>query len=143
MIIKNLVCSVLLCTVVFATTANAQESEVKIKKIAAQFIKGADVNDGRLLEDVLEPKSLQYVLIGGKLSTFSAQDYIKMVNEKKLGGKPRKITYRHAEFLGNNLAVVVLNAVSEEYDFLYQLSMAKSAKGKWEIVGITAEINGV
>ncbi len=142
MIIKKLVCSALLLTLVFTVTT-AQESKTKIKKIAAQFVKGADVNDGKLLEDVLEPNSLQYVLVGGKLNTFSAQDYIKMVNEKQLGGKPRKITYRHAEFLGSNLAVVVLNAVSEEYDFLYQLSMTKLANGKWEIVGVTAEINGV
>lgn len=142
MITKKLVCSALLLTVVFAT-AIAQESKAKIKQIAAQFVKGADVNDGKLLEDVLEPKSFQYVLVGGKLNMFSAQDYIRMVNERQLGGKPRKITYRHAEFLGNNLAVVVLNAVSEEYDFLYQLSMAKLANGEWEIVGVTAEINGV
>lgn len=142
MILKRLVWSVLLLTVVI-TVGNAQESKAKIKQIAAQFVKGADVNDGKLLEDVLEPKSLQYVLIGGELNIFSAKDYIKMVNEKKLGGKPRKITYRHAEFLGDNLAVVVLNAVSEEFDFLYQLSMTKLANGEWEIVGVTTEINGV
>ncbi|MEM1259641.1 MAG: nuclear transport factor 2 family protein [Bacteroidota bacterium] len=142
MIIKKLVCSAMLLTVVLAT-ATAQESKVKIKQVAAQFVKGADVNNGKLLEEVLEPKSMQYVLIGGKLNTFSAKDYIKMVNEKQLGGKPRKITYKHAEFLGENLAVVVLNAVSEEYDFLYQLSMTKLANGEWEIVGVTTEIKGV
>ncbi|MEM7486870.1 MAG: nuclear transport factor 2 family protein [Bacteroidota bacterium] len=140
--IKNLVCSALLLTLII-TIGNAQDSKAKIKQVAAQFIKGADLQDGKLLEAVLEPKSLQYVLIGGKLSTFSAEDYIKMVNEKKLGGKPRKISYRHAEFLGNNLAVVVLNAVSEEYDFFYQLSLIKLADGDWEIVGVTAEISGV
>lgn len=123
--------------------AQAQESKSKIKHVAAQFVKGADVQNGTMLENVLEPSSLQYVVMGGKLNTFAAKDYIKMVNEKKLGGKPRKITYRHAEFLGDNLAVVVLNAVSVEYDFLYQLSMTKGADGQWTIVGITAEINGV
>ncbi|UJH67809.1 nuclear transport factor 2 family protein [Allomuricauda sp. SCSIO 65647] len=140
MVIKKLVFSVLLLTFAFSS---AQESKVKIKQVAAQFVRGADVQDGELLKEVLEPKSLQYVLVGGKLNTFSAKEYIKMVNDKQLGGKPRKITYRHAEFLGKNLAVVVLNAVSEEYDFLYQLSMTKLADGKWEIVGVTAEINGV
>ncbi|MEM8762961.1 MAG: nuclear transport factor 2 family protein [Bacteroidota bacterium] len=121
----------------------AQESKAKIKQVAAQFVKGADVQDGKMLERILEPSSLQYVMMGGKLNTFSAKDYVQMVNDKKLGGKPRKITYRHAEYLGNNLAVVVLNAVSVEYDFLYQLSMTKGTDGKWTIVGITAEINGV
>lgn len=140
MVIKKLVFSVLLLTFAFGS---AQESKVKIKQVAAQFVRGADVQDGELLKEILEPKSLQYVLVRGKLNTFSAKEYIKMVNDKQLGGKPRKITYRHAEFLGKNLAVVVLNAVSEEYDFLYQLSMTKLADGKWEIVGVTAEINGV
>ncbi|MEM9078444.1 MAG: nuclear transport factor 2 family protein [Bacteroidota bacterium] len=142
MIIKKLVLGVLLFTFVFAKVP-AQESKTKIKQVAAQFVKGADVQDGKLLEEILEPESLQYVLIGGKLNMFSAKDYIQMVNDKKLGGKPRKITYRHAELLGSNLAVVVLNAVSEEFDFLYQLSMTKLSNGKWEIVGITAEISGV
>ncbi len=139
--IKKLVLSTMLLTMVFAI-GNAQDAKKEIKQIAVQFVKGADVQDGKLLEEILEPKSLQYVLINGKLNTFSAKDYIQMVNDKKLGGKPRKITFRHAEFLGDNLAVVVLNAVSEEYDFLYQLSMTKLESGKWEIVGITAEING-
>ena len=142
MVTKKSVFSVLLLTLAFGVV-HAQDSKTVIKKVAAQFVKGADVQDGKLLEEVLEPKSLQYVLVGGKRNTFSAEDYINMVNDKQLGGKPRKITYRHAEFLGENLAVVVLNAVSEEYDFLYQLSMTKQADGKWEIVGVSTEINGV
>lgn len=135
-----------ICVLFFALAlafGSAQESKTDIKKVAAQFVQGADLQKGELLEQVLEPKSLQYVLIGGKLNTFSAEQYIAMVNKKELGGKPRKITYQHAEFLGRNLAVVVLNAVSSEYDFLYQFSMARSTSGKWEIVGITTEISGV
>ena len=124
-------------------TANAQDAKKAIKTIAAQFVKGADKQDAALLEDVLEPSSLQYVLIGGKFNTFTAEQYIKMVADKKLGGKPRRINYQHAEFLGDNLAVVVLQAISSEYDFLYQLSMARSNSGKWEIVGVTTEIKGV
>lgn len=139
---KKIIFSALLCLLAF-TFASAQESKTKIKQIAAQFVKGADVQDGKLLEEVLAPKSLQHVLMGGKLNTFSAEDYIQMVNDKKLGGKPRTITYKHAEFLGDNLAVVVVNAVSEEYDFLYQLSMTKLANGAWEIVAVVAEIHGV
>lgn len=135
-----------ICILFFALAlalGTAQESKTEIKKVAAQFVQGADLQKGELLEQVLEPKSLQYVLIGGKFNTFSAEQYIAMVNKKELGGKPRKITYQHAEFLGKNLAIVVLNAVSSEYDFLYQLSMARSASGKWEIVGISTEISGV
>lgn len=140
--IKNLLSLVLLVLFTFASV-NAQDAKTNIKKVAATFVKGADAQDPDLLTAVMEPNALQYVLIGGKFNTFSTAQYIAMVKEKKLGGKPRKITYKHAELLSDHLAVVVLNAVSIEYDFLYQLSMAKSAAGKWEIVGITAEIKGV
>ncbi|MCL6264857.1 nuclear transport factor 2 family protein [Flagellimonas myxillae] len=122
---------------------NAQDSKNDIKKVAAQFVKGADEQNPELVKDVLEENSNQYVLIGGKFSTISASQYIKMLEEKKLGGEPRKITYKHAEYLGENLAVVVLNAASPKYDFLYQISMARSNSGKWEIVGITTEVNEV
>lgn len=142
MIFKKSVIRILFLSLTFGI-GNAQESKTTIKEVAAQFVKGADLQKGALLEQVLEPKSLQYVLIGGKFNTFTAEQYIAMVNKKELGGKPRKITYRHAEFLGRNLAIVVLNAVSSEYDFLYQLSLARSESGKWEIVGVTTEINGV
>ena len=142
MIIRNLL-GVLLLGVLTFGPVKAQDTKADIKKVAANFVKGADVQNAELLKTVMEENSLQYVLIGGKFNTFSAEQYITMVKEKQLGGKPRKITYKHAEFLSENLAVVVLNAVSYEYDFLYQLSMAKSDSGKWEIVGITTEINGV
>ncbi|WP_350285148.1 nuclear transport factor 2 family protein [uncultured Croceitalea sp.] len=142
MLAKKTVVSVLFFALAFGI-GHAQDSKKEIKRVALQFVKGADVQDGKILESVLEPKSLQYVLMGGKLNLFSAKDYIQMVKDKKLGGKPRKITFRHAELLGDNMAVVVLNAVSEEYDFLYQLSMTKLDDGKWDIVGITAEIKGV
>ncbi|GAA4270795.1 nuclear transport factor 2 family protein [Aquimarina gracilis] len=125
------------------TTFNAQESKAKIKEIAAQFVKGADIQDATLLQKVLEPNSIQYVLMGGKFNIFTANQYITMVEEKKLGGKPRKITFKHAEFLSKNLAVVVLNAVSSEYDFLYQISLGISNNDKWKIIGVSTEINGI
>ena len=52
------------------SAVQAQESKSKIKQVAAQFVKGADVQDGKMLEKILEPSSLQYVMIGGKLNTF-------------------------------------------------------------------------
>ncbi len=138
---KLLFCA--LALVFISATGSAQDAKSKIKQVAGQFVKGADIQDGKMLEKILEPGSLQYVVLGDKLNTFSAKDYIQMINDKKLGGKPRKVKYHHAELLGNHMAVVVLSAVSEEYEFLYQLSMTSLGDGKWTIVGITAEINGV
>lgn len=134
--------AILVFTLAFLTS-NAQESKVKIKEIAVQFVKGADIQDATLLQKVLEPNSIQYVLMGGRFNILTAKQYITMVEEKKLGGKPRKITFKHVEFLSKNLAVVVLNAVSSEYDFLYQISLGMSNKDKWEIIGVSTEINGI
>lgn len=142
MIVKNVMKVCVLFMLSFGAI-NAQSSKKDIKQVAAKFVKGADLQNPKMLRDILESNSNQYVLIGGKFSTFSAEQYIKMVEEKKLGGKPRTMKYQHAEYLGENLAVVVLNAVSSEYDFLYQLSMARSSSGKWEIVGITTEVRKV
>ncbi len=134
--------AILVVTLAIATT-NAQEASVKIKEVAEKFVKGADDQDAALLKKVLEPNSIQYVLMGGKFNIFTTNQYITMVEEKKLGGKPRKITFKHAEVLSKKLAVVVLNAVSSEYDFLYQLTLGRSDNDKWEIIGISTEINGV
>ncbi len=142
MLFKKLTKTFLFMALTFGMV-NAQDPKTDIKKVATQFVQGADDQDAELLKRVLEPNSIQYALIGGKFNTFSAEQYIKMVADKKLGGKPRKITFKHAELLSNNMAVVVINAVSSEHDFLYHLSLARSANGKWEIVGITAEIDKV
>ncbi len=140
--IKKTYVTILVFTLVFVTS-HAQESKAKIKEVATQFVKAADIQDAALLQKVLEPNSIQYVLMGGKFNIFTTKQYITMVAEKKLGGKPRKITFKHAEFLSKKLAVVVLNAVSSEYDFLYQISLGMSNNNKWEIIGVSTEINGI
>ncbi len=139
---KKTCLTILVCILAF-TTSNAQETKVKIKEVAAQFVKAADNHDVTLLQKVLEPNSIQFVLMGGKFNIITAEQYITMLNEKKIGGKPRKITYQHAEFLSKNLAVIVLNAVSSEYDFLYQISLGMSNSNKWEIIGVSTEIKGI
>ncbi|MEL6561577.1 MAG: nuclear transport factor 2 family protein [Bacteroidota bacterium] len=140
--LKKTCMMILVCTLLFATSY-AQESKDEIKEVATQFVRGADIQDAALLEKVLEPNSIQYVLMGGDFNILTTKQYITMVEEKKLGGKPREITFKHAEFLSKKLAVVVLNAVSSEYDFLYQISLGKSSDSKWEIIGIATEINGI
>ena len=140
--LKKTCTMILVCTLLFAASY-AQESKDEIKEVATQFVKGADIQDAALLQKVLEPNSIQYVLMGGDFNILTTKQYITMVEEKKLGGKPREIAFKHAEFLSEKLAVVVLNAVSSEYDFLYQISLGKSNDRKWEIIGIATEINGI
>ena len=132
-----------LLVILLTGTGLAQESTKTIKVVAEQFVKAADVQDGDMLSAVLEPSSLQYVHMGGKLSSFSAKDYIKLIREKQLGGVPRKITFHNAQHYGKKVAVVVLNAVSHEYDFLYQLTLSKNKDDEWIIISIMTEIEAI
>ena len=60
----------------FALTSFAQNSKKEVKEIAAQFIQGADEQNGDMLLNILEPSSWQYVLIGDKVNKFTNEQYI-------------------------------------------------------------------
>ena len=119
--------------------ASAPTSTDEIKKVAEQFVKVVDINDAEALKAILHADMYQYVTMGDKLMPFKGTDFIQMVADKKLGGTPRKISHKSAKILRGNSATVSLSAVSEEYDFYYQLSLAKQ-DGKWIIVGILVDI---
>jgi len=124
---------------VFNLSTQSQNSEKDIKKIAEKFVKSADIQDADKLTEVLHPTSQQFVVMGPRLVTSSAEQYIAAIKAKKLGGIPREITFKTVDFMGDSTAVVVLEAVSSKFKFLYQLSIAKS-KGKWTIIGIMTEV---
>ena len=134
---------IMMLAVVVTGFACAQKPTDQIKAIASQFVEGADLQKGEMLEEILAPESMQYVAMGGKLNKFSSEQYIGLVNAKKLGGKPRSVEFQKAEQIGDKLGVAVLTATSSEYKFLYQISMAKDEQDSWKIVGIAAEINGI
>lgn len=119
-----------------------EENEKALKQTAKQFVTSVDKNDGEALQEVLHPKAMQYTQLGAQLIPSSGEDFTKMVVAKKLGGVPRKITFKSAEIVRGSTATVVLNAVSSEYDFMYQLSMVK-AEERWLIVSILTDINKV
>ncbi len=110
-----------------------------IKAVAEEFVKVVDKNDAEALKALLHPDMIQYTYLGDKLIPFKGVDFAQMVADKKLGGTPRKVNHKSAEIIRDNTAIVVLNAVSSEYDFMYQLSLAKVAES-WVIVGILVDV---
>ena len=136
----------LLVSVIFSGTAftimerNKESNEKELKSAAEQFIQLVDKNDGEALKELLHPQLVQYVQLGEDLIPFKAEDFIQMVADKKLGGVERKITHKSANIVRGKTANVVVNAVSDEYDFMYQLAMVKSSDS-WVIVGILVDIN--
>jgi hypothetical protein len=109
---------------------------------AKQFVTLVDENDAGSLEKVLHADMMQFAKIGDKLMPFKRNDFIKMVADKKLGGTPRAITLKSAQVIRGETADVKLQAVSSEYDFMYQISLAKES-GKWIIVTVLSDIKPV
>ncbi|MDW3191453.1 MAG: nuclear transport factor 2 family protein [Cytophagales bacterium] len=127
----------------FANYANNEEASVsEIKAVAEQFIEVVDKNDAESLRQLLHPDMIQYTYLGDKLIPFKGADFAQMVGDKKLGGVPRKISHKSAKIIRDNTALVVMSAVSSEYDFMYQLSLAK-VDDAWVIVGILVDVNKV
>lgn len=112
----------------------------QIKEVATQFIELVDVNDAEKLKPLFHPTMIQYVQLGGQLIPMSGTDFIQMVADKKLGGHPRKMEIESAKLLRGQAAEVAVHAVSEEYDFMYYLSLAKDGD-KWVIVSILTDVS--
>lgn len=120
----------------------SQNSKESIQKIAEKFVKAADLQDANMLERVLHPKSQQFVSIGSRLIMSSAEQYIESIKLKRIGGKPRTITFKELDFIGKNTAFVILEAKSTKLNFKYQLSVAKN-EGKWCIISVMTEVKPV
>lgn len=119
--------------------SEAEATTAEIKAIAEQFVEVVDKNDAASLRGLLHPDMIQYTYLGDKLIPFKGTDFAQMVADKKLGGVPRKVIHKSAKIIRDNTALVVMNAVSSEYDFMYQLSLAKVAN-QWTIVGILVDV---
>ena len=125
--------------IVFTVPVHAGNPKEDLKAVAEKFVRVIDQNDADQLGQLLHPEMLQFVKLGDNLMSFKAADFIQMIADKKIGGVPRKVTHQSATIVRGETAQVVLNAVSHEYDFMYQLSMAKDGE-KWVIVGILVDI---
>lgn len=119
-------------------TLRAGDTE-DLKQVAQKFVTYIDQNEAEKLRALLHPELKQFVALNGQIIPFKANDFVQMIADKKIGGVPRKVTFKSVEIVRDNTADVILNAVSEEYDFMYQLSLMKQ-DAKWIIVNITADI---
>ena len=111
-------------------------------KTANEFVSFVDENNAVALEKILHPQMMQFAKIGDKLMPFKGSDFIKMVADKKLGGHPRTINLKSVQSIRGETVDVLLQAVSEEYDFMYQISLAKES-GDWLVVTVLSDIKPV
>ena len=125
-----------------STPKEGPDSVAGMRMAAEQFIKVVDDQSEKPLASLLHPELVHYVQLGDQLLTFGAADYIQMVAEKKVGGKPRKVNILSISTGRNGIGEVKLQAVSEEYDFMYYLSMVQQ-NDQWVIIGIVADLHEV
>ena len=125
-------------TAVFAYP-NTEDPIEQAKKAAEQFIQAVDKSDTEQLRTLLHQDLVQFARLNGALMAFKTQDFIQMIGDKKIGGVTRTISHQSAQLIRGEAVDVTLNAVSSEYDFMYQIALAKS-EGKWMIVGILVDI---
>ena len=139
----TVIAGVITAVIAFALSSKGDIlNEGELRKAAREFVKVVDDNNAEALEKILHPQLIQYVQLGEDLIPFKAVDFIQMVADKKIGGTPREVTFRSSNIVRGKTASVVMNAVSHEYDFMYQLSMVES-EGQWLIVGILVDIQKV
>lgn len=132
-----------LCMALLVTTSISNEKLLaEAKKTAEAFIRLVDVNDGNGLTEILHPEMVQFAKIGDQLMPMKGTDFVQMVTDKKLGGTPREIKMKDVKLVRGETADIVLQAVSDEYDFMYQISMVKEG-GKWLIVSVMSDIQPV
>ena len=125
-----------------STPKDGPDSVADMRMAAEQFVKVVDEQSAEPLTSLLHPDLVHYVQLGDQLLTFGAADYIKMVADKKVGGKPRKMNILSISKGRNGMGEVKLHAVSETYDFMYYLTMVQQ-NDQWVIIGIVADIHEV
>ena len=126
-------------TLLFAAGTPATDNLAEAIKTAEAFVKLVDKNDAKALKKILHPEMMQFAKLGDQLMPFKGADFIQMVADKKLGGKARSIQLKNVQRVRGGTIDIVLQAVSDEYDFMYQISLAQ-ADNKWLILTVMADV---
>ena len=130
--------SVILFMAVVLLPAICSGQEKEVKKVAMDFVKGADDQNPEMLKSVLYPEAKQFVMFGPKILQSSAEEYINQIRDKKLGGNPREVTLDSFLMDGDNTAFVKLIAVGGGLRFVYHLTLFK-LENSWKIMTITTK----
>lgn len=122
-----------------ATGLKAQESTdlLAIQTAVTNFMHFGDQQDHVALADLLHPqfRTVANRLFGAEeVSLMSKELYLQLIKDKKIGGDERQLYILEMEVVGNNATV---KAVMEGkvLQFTTFLSLVKSPKGDWTIIG--------
>lgn len=127
------IASLLLVTVF---NANAQSTEKQISKAIKAFVKGGDQQDVALTASVMH--SNFRVVINRFRDSKSAtimnkENYLSMLENKKIGGLPRKIEIVDIQIF-DHIATVRANLTSEKLMFTSNFSLVLDENDQWMII---------
>ena len=124
-------------TTAFFEKSTDEKSE--IKSLITKFASGADLQDAALLATVLHEESQQFFNGPDGLMRLSRENYLSMINQKKIGGSPRKLTIDSVEITGN-LAIAQATMKNEKMLFENYFSLMK-VEDSWQIISIIMQVD--
>ena len=117
-------------------------SRDQIKQAIAQFVKGGDESDTRLLDRVLHDQfrvtNNGYMGTAG-VTIIDKTSYLKNIESGLFGGVPRTMTIERIDE-EDTVAMVKLRLVSTENDFVSYNSLVLDVDGQWKIINNLAVV---
>ena len=120
------------------TQTPIDQDEAAIKAAIQYFVQGADSQDTQKLAKVLHHESQQFYIGADGLVRLPRSTYFTLIDEKKIGGTPRKLNIDSINVNGN-LAVAKVEVWNEYARFENYFSLMK-VDNSWQIVSVILQM---
>lgn len=107
-----------------------------VEKVVTSFANGADNQDVTTVDAVLHPdfRSVVNRLFGAEtVSLMDKPTYLKLLEEKKIGGDKRRVQIISTDIVKNN-AIVKVKLVGKKLVFTSYISLVKDTEENWQII---------
>lgn len=108
--------------------------EANVRKSVEQFSTAADKQDVQKMRKVLHAEAQQFFVGPEGLMRLETEAYLGMLEQKQIGGQPRKLKIQSVDVNGD-MASVKATMSNKAYHFDNYFSLMK-IDGKWQIVSV-------
>ena len=108
--------------------------EADIREAIEQFVSGADSQDASSIGKVLHAEAQQFFMGADGLVRLETAAYLGLIEQKKIGGQPRKLNIQNIDVNGN-LASVNASMSNDSARFDNFISLMK-IDDEWQIMSI-------
>lgn len=129
-----------LALVSFTAKANTETDADKVSRaeivaVIESFALGADTQDAERVGRTLHPQSAQYLPAAEGVRVFTRDQYLALLEAKKIGGQRREMTIGTVEVTEGYLAFASVQLRTDSLVFLHHFGLMK-ADGGWQIMSI-------